>query len=100
MTITKNKAQLNKLIFDGIIGDHTFLSHVTCHQNLLLTGDDPAHLHISKGVIAPWKDLETSHEEADIIIVPQAVSASQLGAKITVIANDTDVFAMLIYFYQ
>ena len=47
-------------------------------------------------------DLRTTHEEADdIIIVQQMVNLSQHGClSIKVIGDDTDVFVLLMHFYN
>jgi hypothetical protein len=45
-------------------------------------------------------DLRTSHEEADIIIIQQALKCAPEARKMTVISDDTDVFVLLLYHYQ
>ena len=46
-------------------------------------------------------DLRTTHEEADVIVVQQAMFLAQnnLASSITVQADDTDIFALLLYLY-
>ena len=46
------------------------------------------------------KDLENHHEEADVIIVNQAVHSARCGSSaIRVVSDDTDVFVLLCHFY-
>ena len=45
------------------------------------------------------EDISTSHEEADCIIVQQAMMASEYQQGVSVIADDTDVFILLIHHY-
>ena len=51
----------------------------------------------------PWScDLQRrhiSHEEADCIIVQQEMMASEYQQEVSVIADDTDVFILLIHYY-
>ena len=43
-------------------------------------------------------DLRTSHEEADVVIVQHAVHLADLGKmSVRVVAEDTDVFVLLIH---
>ena len=47
------------------------------------------------------KELETTHEEADVIIPRQGVDATTQGStRIKVICDDTDVFILLVHYYQ
>ena len=40
------------------------------------------------------------HEEADVILVNQAVHAAKIGVSgVKVIADDTDIFVLLLHFY-
>lgn len=43
--------------------------------------------------------MTTKHEEADNIIVQQVLIASQNAGRISVIADDTDVFVLLLLYY-
>ena len=56
-------------------------------------------IEISKGI--ERRDLYTSHEEADNIIVQQAFMAASEGASgVAVVADDTDVWALLLHHYR
>ena len=49
-------------------------------------------LEISNDVVIQRKDLENHHEEADVIIVNQAIHAARCGASaIRVVSDDEDV---------
>ena len=41
LSVTKIKMQLNKLIFEDILEDRSYLAHATQHHRLILTGQDP-----------------------------------------------------------
>ncbi len=63
-------------------------------HSLLVTGTGPASIpvEIIKGVAIERRDLETTHEEADVIIPRQVVDAITQGSTcIEVICDDTDV---------
>ena len=54
-----------------------------------------------KGIVIERKDLELTHEEADVIIPKQVVHAATQGSTcIKVINDDTDVFILLVHYYQ
>ena len=66
----------------------------TMKHSLLVTGTGPASIpvEIFKGVAIERRDLETTHEEADVIIPRQVVDAIIQGSTcIEVICDDTDV---------
>ena len=66
----------------------------TMKHSLLVTGTGPASIpvEIVKGVAIERRDLETTHEEADVIIPRQVVDAITQGSTcIEVICDDTDV---------
>ena len=44
------------------------------------------------------RDLSSSHEEADAIIVQHAITRCMVGEVVSVICDDTDVFALLLHF--
>ena len=47
------------------------------------------------------QDLQTTHEEADVIIPQQVKHLIGCGCScIRVVCDDTDVFALLLYFHQ
>ena len=70
------------------------ISHHGYTQNNKLTP-----VQISHGVVIYREDISTSHEEADCIIVQQAMMASEYQQGVSVIADDTYVFILLIHHY-
>ena len=70
-------------------------------HSLLVTGPASVPVEIFKGAAIERRDLETTHEEADVIIPRQVVDAATQGSTcIKVICDDTDVFILLIHYYQ
>ena len=58
-------------------------------------------MEIFKGVAIERRDLETTHEEADVIIPRQVLDdATQVSTCIKIICDDADVFILLIHYYQ
>ena len=51
------------------------------------------------GVCVPRYDLTTTHEEEDLILVQQAFHCLSEGSCVRVVADDTDVFILLLHFY-
>ena len=45
-------------------------------------------------------DLRSIHEEADILIAQHAISLSLLGKSVRVVYDDTDVFVLLVHYYN
>ena len=97
LDVTENKVQLIEILSRFLIDNHSKLP--TVHK-LVLTSSNPNPVEVYNGVVIHRADLHTTHEEADVIIVNQVVSAAQLGAtSLKVIAEDTDVFVLLVHFY-
>ena len=76
LSVTKIKMQLNKLIFEDISQDRSYLAHARQHHHFILTGHDPTPTTISEGQIYPKLDLASFHEGADIVITQQAIMAT------------------------
>ena len=79
----------------------------TTLHTLVVTGADPVPIQMvtvnGQSVKIRRADLKTTHEEADIIMVQQAINVSQAGGtrvQITVRADDTDIFVLLLHFYD
>ena len=101
LTVTSNKQQLTKIICNNIVNDGSFIARHTSNHKLVITGHNDAPTEIFKGVIIERHDISTTHEEADNIIVQQAIMcAKETSDTIMVIADDTDVFILLLYHYQ
>ena len=91
LTNTQNKIQLVDLIDEALKKEKDQLS--LCGHKLVVTGRDQVLTEINKGIVIPRRDLETSQEEADVIIVQQMVAITEHGGDgIRVLCDDTDVF--------
>ena len=91
-----------QLIVDDLVQDKKFHEDNT-HHKLVVTGADPVPIEISEGgVVISRAYLATSHEEADNIIVQQVLScaAENAESKIIVVADDTDVFVLLLHYHH
>ena len=100
---SSKKKQLMQLIVDDLVQDKTFHEDNTRHHKLVVTGADPVPIEISEGgVVVSQADLATSHEEADNIIVQQVLNcaAENAESKIIVVADDTDVFVLLLHYHH
>ena len=87
--MSKNKAQVIDHICEELAADKTFHKHTSDH-NLIITGSKDTPIEICKGgVLINRRDLTCSHEEADCIIVQQAITtARDLNVGVSVIAGD------------
>ena len=97
-----NKAQLNAFISNEILNDNAFLKSATASHQLVVTGEKTNPVQVFKGHIFPRRDLSTTHEKADTMIAQYAIHISKedLQSKVRVVSDDTDVFALLVYFYS
>ena len=103
-TVPQNKKQLIDIIFRDLIQDKDKVFHQLHLQShrLIITGQDHTPVEIRcGGVIIQRTDMDTTHEEADIIIVQQMLMiANENCSGITVLSDDTDVFILLLYYYH
>ena len=101
LTVTENKKQLINIICDNILNDTDFIQKNTTKHKLMITGQDKTPVEVScSGTIVERADMATTHEEADNIIVQQAIAVAVAQQKpVTVLADDTDVYALLLYHY-
>ena len=79
-----------------------YLQQVTQHHRVVVTGDDAVPTQVSKGRKIPRLDIDTTQEESDLIITQQAIHlAKEDGeSRVCVLCDDTDVFALLVYFFS
>ena len=87
VTVTSNKKQLIKLICKDLQSDKNFIKSHTQKHTLLITGQKKT-IEINKGIAIERRDLYTSHEEA-----------SKRESGVAVVADDTDVFVLLLHHY-
>jgi len=98
LTVTENKVQLINIICSSI-KDHP--EAFSTNTKLILTGPNPIPMEIAEYQVVERPDLRTTHEEADVIMVQQMVLLASSGVpSIRVISDDTDVFILLLHFYQ
>ena len=84
LTVTKNKLQLIEII---------------CEHNLVITGQSEVPVEVHKGIVINRRDLKTSQEEADVIIIHQMCELAATARCITVVCDDTDVLILLVHHY-
>ena len=75
---------------------------MTQHHRLVVTGNDAVPTQVSKGRKIPRLDIATTQEEADLIITQQAIHLAKEDGEslVCVLCDDTDVFALLVYFFS
>ena len=75
-----------------------------CKSKLIITGQDDTPIEISScGTIIRREDLNTKHEEADVIVAAQAIYAAEVESKkVVVVADDTDIilYVLLLHHYM
>ena len=95
-----NKKQLIQIIVDYFKADQTVLQG--CKSKLIITGQDDTPIEISScGTIIRREDLNTKHEEADVIVVAHAIYAAEVESKkVFVVADDTDIYVLVLHHYM
>ena len=94
LKFTKNKIKLIKLLAEYLLQNFPEDSP----KRLIVTSGHPTPKQVFKGSITERDDLRTTHEEADVIIPRQVISAMHEGAScVRVICDDTDVFLLLLH---
>ena len=99
LSVTKNKIQLNAMLVQGVL-DLDFYTQVIQKHCLTVAGVSDVPIEITYGVRIERQDLSSSHEEADMIITQHAISASLQGKVVRVVCDDTDVFVLLVHYYN
>ena len=100
LTVTENKKQIIQIIYDELSQDRIFHSDSTSIHKLVITAESNTPLEIQNDEIRRCHELTTNHEEADNIIVQQVLHCSKEGKSITVMSDDTDVFVLLVHYYD
>ncbi len=101
LPVTENKKQIIDILIKEFIEDDAFhQKHLQVHK-LILTGEETTPVEISKGgIVIKRQDMNTTHEEADNIIVQQVLMAVTENCHgVNVISDDTDVFILLLHHY-
>ena len=100
LTVTENKQHIIGTICEQR-REKGETNEASMKHSLLVTGPASIPVEIFKGVAIERRDLESTHEEADAIIPRQVVDAATQGSNcIKVICDDTDVFILLMHYYQ
>ena len=99
LSVTKNKIQLNAMLVEGLL-DPSFYQGATQKHSMIIAGVADTPIEIFHGIRKDLQNLRSSHEEADLIIIQHAVSASILGQAVRVVCDDTDVFVLLVHYYN
>ena len=71
-------------------------------SRLIITGQEPTPIEIApREVVIIREHIKTTHEEANSIIVAQAIYvAKEENKHVIVVANDTDIYILVLYHYQ
>ena len=70
-------------------------------HKLVVTGQDPCPVELFKGIGIQRQDLINHHEEADVIVTSQAMYVASVEHKsVGVVADDTDIYILLLYHYK
>ena len=86
--------QLIKIISEYLL--HQFTSENNCNK-LVITANEINPQETQSGFRRIREDLQTNHEEADVIIPQQVTHAIESGKTcVKVIGDDTDVFILLV----
>ena len=102
VTVSNNKVQLIEIIYRQLTERalQINVNNIQYGHRLIVTGQDPVRKEIHRGILVEWRDLTTTHEEADVIIPHQTVTLARQGIRhITVICDDTNVFILLVHEY-
>ena len=100
LNVTEKK-QLIAIICSDLENDKVFHQKHTTRHKLVVTGQENKPVEISNGgIVIKRSDISTSHEEADNIIVQQAIMCSkEQDTGVNFVADDADVYAFLVHHY-
>ena len=94
----KNKKQLIAIIVQKL--KQSLTEQISQHK-LVITGQEDCPIELSMGLCIERQDLISHHEEADVIVVSQAIYVSSVEKKsVGVVADDTDIFILLLYHFK
>ena len=85
-----SKTQLIKLICDELERK----AITSCHSNsLFITGPLATPMEVVNGIAIPQQDMQTSHKEADLMLLKQAYKSvvNMRSNVVSIISNDTDI---------
>ena len=99
VVLTNTKIQLNAMLTEGIL-DRGYFAEATQTHTLTIAGVRDVPVEITGGLRIDRHDLRSTHKEADILITQHAISLSLLGKSVRVVYDDTDVFVLLVHYYN
>lgn len=99
LTVSENKRQLIRIIVETLVAEAVVPGGY--RSRLIITGQEDTPIEIAPdGVVIRREDLKTTHEEADTIIVAQAISAAKDERKhVVIVADDTDMYILLYHYH-
>ena len=80
--------------------DSGFYPQATSQNSLIIAGVTDAPVQITHDLKINRQNLSSSHEEADVISAQLAAAMSLEDQSVCVICDDTDVFVLLVHFYN
>jgi len=87
------------MLAEGLL-DSDYYTNATQNHTVTIAGISDVPVEITSGLRIDRRDLCSTHEKADILITQHAISLSLLGKSARVVCNDTDVFVLLVHFYN
>ena len=76
LTVSENKRQLIHIIVEALLAEAVVPGR--CSSRLIITGQEPTPIVIApREVVVRREDIKATHEEADAIIVAQAIYAQR-----------------------
>ena len=95
---TRTKIQLINIICNELLDPFT---KSRCQTPLIITGQDDVPTYTHNGLQIKRQGMNTTREEADVIIPQQVQNVMDDGYRnVKVICDDTDLFILLLYYYQ
>ena len=90
------------MIVEDLTKNRLFHIQATTKHKLTVTGENAYPFQVRFDEHSRCQDMETHHEEADIIIIHQTLQAIKdtQNPRVRVISDDTDVFVLLLHHYQ
>jgi len=91
ITVVENKVQLIDIICAELVN-----KELCGHHKLVITGKDSKPVEVAKDICRERLDLETFHEETDVIMVLQMARLAQSGVRSISVMS---VFVLLMPYY-
>ena len=99
LSVTSNKVQIINIVCKHLLKKAQEPENA-CGHKLVITQSEDVPKEVDAGSTHCRDDMRTTHEEADVIIVQQAVALANAGKKsVRILCDDTDVFVLLLHFF-